>query len=353
MCERLSRGSSAAAEHGTMLHERAVTGDVSDLNEFDMRCVTTVREKILEIVQEEETEEILFEKQYAWHFELELMTFGTIDCIIIQKTRIVIIDFKFGKWAVEPAPNNTQVQIYGGMVYDEHIGMMSEKFVLACIHQPTILGGGWSEYGMGQGETEAIKNKVIWAYNDCPANNTQIHLNPNPAKQCFFCPARGNCYALDAMEKVTDVTVYGGSRDVIAGTQLGIIWDKIKTSGVEGRLAAIHDQAKAAAEEGNLPGWTIREEKGRTKFKDVQAFYASIATFNGHTYPVERFLAFTDIKGLAKLETDYARWLKEVYEQYNPGEKTTIKAGKQEFQNRAGDIIKAARGKAVRKMVRV
>ena len=102
--------SSAAADEGTLLHERVVSGDLSDLDAEQVEAVTAAREYAEILCEGAGTN--FFEHRIVKQLSGGIKLGGTIDRLAIFGSTARVIDYKFGRSEVSQSFATAQLTTY-------------------------------------------------------------------------------------------------------------------------------------------------------------------------------------------------------------------------------------------------
>ena len=122
--------------------------------------------------------------------------FGTSDVIAIVGNELQIHDLKYGKGVKVFADKNWQLILYALGALEEALLIADIDHVRLVIHQPRLNHGSEAVYTVEElrefGEEAKLVAKTIMAALE---KGCGAELNPGE-KQCCFCPAKGQCEAL-------------------------------------------------------------------------------------------------------------------------------------------------------------
>ena len=277
-------------------------------------------EECREIVRSYETDESV--TYYECELEVEGISKGTADVVIVRENDVVVIDWKFGWNPVEE--NNLQVATYA-------------LLAMELYRRPTAVIVLWAPRTMYVPATfhftiredAAMTSQRIARIRGATERDGLLLV---PSEQaCRYCPAKAICPAirLEALERVEqgDIT--------IADDQMRNYWE---AAGMAEKWAkSIKAQIKSmvlAAESVDIPpppGMKVTKTKGDRYVDDPQRVFDTIS----HRLTIDQFLAMCHVK-VTELEEMYARQRKE--------EGVTLVDAKKEFTELMGDLIKRGRG---------
>lgn len=110
-CYRSNNETNEAAERGTICHEAVETGDDSKLTDQELGWVTSARNYIQPYL--DNATQVWQEIRLKVEYKGEELTYGTCDLLCLAPEGVLdLMDFKFGRWPVDPAERNRQMQAY-------------------------------------------------------------------------------------------------------------------------------------------------------------------------------------------------------------------------------------------------
>ena len=117
--------------------------------------------------------------------------FGTTDCAILAGSRLLIIDFKYGKGIAVDATNNFQEMTYAVCCLETFGDLYDFEEVTLCIYQPRL--NSISEWTIKVSELkEWVETVLKVGVKAIREGNIEFH----PGKHCQFCKAKPFCKAL-------------------------------------------------------------------------------------------------------------------------------------------------------------
>lgn len=217
-------------------------------------------------------------------------SFGTSDAVIVGRTRITVVDYKYGTGVPVSAEGNAQMRMYA-------LGALSEfgveryvDTVRMVIWQPRI-----SNYST---EEITARELVEWGENRLAplARVAALGLgNPVAGRWCRFCRAAGACPALDyvavkAMETPPD-RQDARSLGERCLPMVPVLRQWIES--VEGRaLSAMLDGER-------VPGFKLVEKLTRRAFTDTSAVYSRLVASGLSS---DRFMTAPEVRPITQLE---------------------------------------------------
>ncbi len=177
-------GTNAAAEEGTLMHEALETDDYSKLNEEQAFLCGLCRD-----YRDGELAKLPDAAQYR---ELRLtiadgLTYGTADFVAVAGKVGVLMDWKFGYGAIEPAESNAQGCAYALGVFEKfpELEELSVHFV-----QPRRQYISTHTYT--REDTERMRLRIDTIVRRANAKNKE----EQPGQQCCYCRKQATCKAL-------------------------------------------------------------------------------------------------------------------------------------------------------------
>lgn len=161
--------------------EIIVTQEIIDIAKFYCDYVKERKEEL--------NAEMLIEQQLNLT-EICSEIWGTSDCILLAKDRIVIIDFKAGKWQVD-VDDNIQLKIYSLMALQRYPDKSEVEMVIV---QPR----GFNKEGKVRSRTMKAENLVDWGFNWLQPKAEKCLLPDDEleyvaGKHCHFCNYKPEC----------------------------------------------------------------------------------------------------------------------------------------------------------------
>ncbi len=302
------------AAEGTMLHEAVATGNLDlceneDQRELVQKCLQYIEDLVCDgdkIYKELKLELI--------GSDWEIITFGTADVVIVGEKKLIVIDWKFGRGAVEYAINNIQGATYAAMAMQK-FGIDECSFGIV---QPRC--GRWNDFYNFTECSNIIENieSIIRKCHDSDA------LAVPGETQCKYC--RGLHY-LSCKEIQNQV-------DTFVESELPAIKKHIKEL-CNNDLEKLHNQCKLIAKihdkvkyritkeceaNGVCGNLTTKISNGGRECKDITALFNTVS----EVVPQEDFLNSCSCS-VSKVENLYATNRK------SDGTYKTLKDGKAEF----------------------
>lgn len=276
---------SVYAEEGTLAHDWAAEllehGDPRKLDEkhasavdagYDVkdmkRNVENYRDYVLSVVAEMsklgDTE--MYVEQRV-HTDIEALH-GTADAIVFNETanKLAVIDLKYGQGVSVAAAGNAQLMIYavGAMEWLALSGSILDYEKLEvdlCIYQPRL--GGLNSHTLTGKELITWFDDVVRPAVEAIENGTGKYAPSDST--CQWCPIAGTC-------RVARDAVFAQDFDALPAelTAGELAYALEQTKMIKKWIKAVEDSAKAAAFNGDLPGWKMVEGRGRRTVVDPE-----------------------------------------------------------------------------------
>ena len=193
--------------------------------------------------------------------------FGTGDCIIIQGTRIDVVDYKYGQGVAVSAVDNSQMRLYAlGALYDFG-DIYDDRFTEVGMHifQPRL----------NNISTEVLTTRELldWGLKIQPiaALASQGKGDYCSGEHCRFCPHAGQCPTLSA--DCLKVVNLGEGKAAVPTMAPWMIADILKQEGIiTGWLKAVKERALSQMLSGEeIPGYKVVEGRGSRAWADEDA----------------------------------------------------------------------------------
>ena len=259
-------------KEGTLAHEvaesiakgdtsvRWVPSDEDGVTAEMIECAKAYADYIQELITDENAV-ILLEQRLDFSPWVP-KGFGTGDCIIIQGTRLDVVDYKFGKGVAVSAVDNSQMRLYGlgalndfGDIYDiQEVGMHIFQPRINNISAEVLTDGELLSWG------EAVKPIAKLA-----AKGKGDFCS---GEHCRFCPHAGQCPTL-AADCTKAVNVSGG-KAAVPTLAPWMVADILKQEPViTAWLKAVKDRALTQMLNGEqIPGYKVVEGRGSREWAD-------------------------------------------------------------------------------------
>ena len=156
--------------------------DAEIIEASNLYCEYVVKRK-----NEEKKSKLYIEERLDGH-EIHPDLWGTTDILILQKNKIIIIDYKNGKYPVE-VENNLQLRAYALMALSKYSDKTKVEMVIV---QPRA----WHKDGPIRSTEISSENLVNWAF-DWLKPKIDACFEDEPVfvagDHCVFCPHKLNC----------------------------------------------------------------------------------------------------------------------------------------------------------------
>jgi hypothetical protein len=196
-----------AAERGTKQHEAADSGkDDSDLSDEEAYAVAQTVDAVSEAVRSLGGDSAIVIKEKYWRVDDAKVgswvgtTGGFADVVVLngEKTAAIVLDWKFGRWSVEPAKTNLQGISYALGVFHEY---KSVEEATVAFFSPHL--NEWTQHTFTRADIPKLllRVKVVTAR----ALATRASIGKDPTKlssyyptttACTFCGRIGVCPAV-------------------------------------------------------------------------------------------------------------------------------------------------------------
>ncbi len=288
-----SGGTNAAAEEGTLLHAALETDDFSQLNEEQAFLAGLCRD-----FRDGEVAKLRKPTQYR---ELKLtiadgLTFGTADFVAIDGKKGILMDWKFGRGAIEPASTNAQ-----GIAYALGVFEMFPKLQTLEVHFVQPRREFISSHTFTRKDAETMELRIRTIIRRANARNKEEH----PGLHCCYCRKQATCTALRNFA----LPIASGYADLTIPEELHpsritdpammahcVACAKILKEWCESVNFHAIDMAVNGVE---IPGYKLINRAGRRTISDAMAAYAALQG----RISLEDFLACCGNVGIDALTT--------------------------------------------------
>ena len=256
---------SVYAEEGTQAHqmaEAAVLGRLEGSGEM-AECAQRYADYVHELIRAPRAHLLLEQRVDLSPWIPD--GFGTCDCLIIQDSTLIVVDYKYGVGVPVSAVGNPQIRLYAlGAVSDFEIAYDFDK-VEMHIFQPrldSISTETMSVEELRRWGDEVVKPAAQQAY-DGRGDYT-------PGSHCKFCPHAGRCRALNNA-CVESVSVHRARKKVPVLSD----WEIAEVLEMEPLinlwLKRVHETAlNLMLEGGTVPGYKVVEGRSVRSWLDEQ-----------------------------------------------------------------------------------
>lgn len=274
-------GSNPVAEEGTMLHAALEHDSFDGLNE-EQRVLCEQCRDFRDAELSKLNAPIVFR-------ELELsicggLTHGTADFVATSGKKAVLMDWKFGRGAVEPAATNAQGAAYSLGVFERfpQVDTLELHFV-----QPRL--NLISSHTYDRSDVPALRLRIHTIITRANAHNKQA----TPGHQCEYCRKQATCAALRAVALPIASRVQGlmvpevtTPETITDPAMMACCLEAAKV--LKGWCEAVTSAATEMALNGaELPGFRLAQRSGKRSIHDVTAAYGALKD----TLSMEEFLS--------------------------------------------------------------
>ena len=265
-CLGIREQRSEAADAGTKMHRACETGDAEALDARETKLVerALAAENALKDRFVGDAATGIFREQQIYYNRLRLS--GKIDKAYVTPKVGLIVDYKFGTWAVDDADTNLQLRAYGVLFAGSRLCPDSVERIYMAIIQPTVTDEPvvveYTREDLRKAYAE-IDRYVTLAMSDNPPRR--------PSEHCKFCPAAGTarCPESAALIKAPELPLM--IEAAVLGQLLGE-WKRVESIGTA--LEKIAKERMLAGEQ--IPGWELKDNAPRSKVKDVMQAWAGL-----------------------------------------------------------------------------
>lgn len=197
--------------------------------------------------------------------------FGTCDCLIAGKTKLTVIDFKYGAGVPVSAYENEQMMIYALGAYRKFEWLYPIREVEMIIVQPRL--DSITDYTMG------IKDLLEWGESIKPIAKMAFDgLGELKAgDHCRFCNVKSTCRA--RADQYKELTAFNNALPpLLSNEQIGDVL--AVAEGLAAWVKDLQEYALAALLKGeDIRGWKVVAGRSNRKFADVEkAFRVLVAS---------------------------------------------------------------------------
>ena len=248
------------AEEGTRLHRAVATGDTEGLDAEQLDLVERCKAFLVSLVESTGLDHVTYEQPLVVSgLDGTELTRGTADIVAFSPSRpesCAIIDWKFGRVAVEDTATNLQLAAYA-------LGAMQLTGADTCeahIYQPRL--GRHVSHTFRSPEAIAANIRAVVR----AATSGPMVLNPGEA-QCRYCRAKADCPALRRQSDALAVACAEGSAltdpATLAKWYEAAQTAKLLVARVESAMREYLDQ------HGECAGYRWQEVAGRREVDDI------------------------------------------------------------------------------------
>lgn len=225
-----------------------------------LRCAEGYRDYIQELISDPDAV-VLLEQRLDFSPWVP-HGFGTGDCIIIQKNRLDVVDYKFGQGVAVSAVENSQMLLYGLGALNDFGCIYDIDEVVVHIYQPR----------MNNVSFDPLRASDLLAWGETVKPIAQDAAEGKgefcAGAHCRFCPHAGSCPTLAA--SCTKVANIHGGRAAVPTLAPWMVADILKAEPmISAWLKAVKDRALAQLLNGEeIPGYKVVEGRGSRDWLD-------------------------------------------------------------------------------------
>ena len=225
-----------------------------------VRCAEGYADYILELITDPDAV-VLLEQRLDFSPWVP-QGFGTGDCIIIQKNRLDVVDYKFGQGVAVSAVENSQMLLYGLGALNDFGCIYDIDEVVVHIYQPR----------MNNVSFDPLRASDLLAWGETVKPIAQDAAEGKgefcAGEHCRFCPHAGSCPTLAA--SCTKVANIHGGKAAVPTLAPWMVADILKAEPmISAWLKAVKDRALATLLSGEeIPGYKVVEGRGSRDWLD-------------------------------------------------------------------------------------
>ena len=251
-----------AANKGTKLHKAVETNDTEGLTDDEIVAVTACQEYVTDLITS--TSKIFREIK----IDVDGLTWGTADLIIYDedKQHVEVIDYKFGRGAIEDAEINVQGWAYtlGAM---RKFGAKTARLTFIMPFQGSV-----SDHIFTEADMPRMHNRIQMIIEKAEKKKTEdLRMDPKLCRRCGnagFCPrlAKESTKLLEASDE-NRLPVNLSPETLENPNLIAKILNIIPA--IEQWIKKAQEIARAKAQEGvKIPGYTVMKRKGSRSILD-------------------------------------------------------------------------------------
>lgn len=231
------------ARFGALLETEGVTAEMLD-------CAEAYRDYIQELIKDDSAM-VMLERRVDFSPWVP-GGFGTADCIIIQGTRMDVVDFKYGQGVSVSAVENPQMKLYGLGALNDYGFIYDVQTVGLHIFQPRM--NNTSEYELSASDLLAWGNAQVQPIAALAAKGEGTM---EAGEHCRFCPHAGSCPGL-AKSCAMIVETANGPVDIPSLAPWQVADILAAEAKVTAWLKAVKDRALSSMLNGEeIPGYKV------------------------------------------------------------------------------------------------
>lgn len=219
--------------------------------------------------------------------------FGTGDGIILQRTRLDVVDYKYGAGVAVSAEGNSQMRFYGLGALNDFGDIYGIEEIAMHIYQPR----------MNNVSVEVLRADDLRAWGEEIKPTAALAAEGKgefcSGEHCRFCPHAGACPKL-ASDCLKVVNTHGGKAEVPTLAPWMVADILRQEPMVSAWLKAVKERALADLLKGEeIPGYKVVAGRGSREWKEVSEV---VSVLSGAGLPEEDYLTQPELLSPAKLE---------------------------------------------------
>lgn len=219
--------------------------------------------------------------------------FGTGDGIILQRTRLDVVDYKYGAGVAVSAEGNSQMRFYGLGALNDFGDIYGIEEIAMHIYQPR----------MNNVSVEVLRADDLRAWGEEIKPTAALAAEGKgefcSGEHCRFCPHAGGCPKL-ASDCLKVVNAHGGRAEVPTLAPWMVADVLRQEPMVSAWLKAVKERALADLLKGEeIPGYKVVAGRGSREWKEVSEV---VSVLSGAGLPEEDYLTQPELLSPAKLE---------------------------------------------------
>lgn len=219
--------------------------------------------------------------------------FGTGDGIILQRTRLDVVDYKYGAGVAVSAEGNSQMRLYGLGALNDFGDIYGIEEIAMHIYQPR----------MNNVSVEVLRADDLRAWGEEIKPTAALAAEGKgefcSGEHCRFCPHAGVCPKL-AADCLKVVNAHGGRAEVPTLAPWMVADILRQETVMSAWLKAVKERALADLLKGEeIPGYKVVAGRGSREWKEVSEV---VSVLSGAGLPEEDYLTQPELLSPAKLE---------------------------------------------------
>lgn len=187
--------------------------------------------------------------------------YGTADAVIKGRSKLTVVDLKFGKGVAVEVKENRQLKFYGlgaWRTLDPEDRVLEIELVVVQPRAPHR-DGPVRRWTMSADDLVAFGTELVEIVQAAEVPDAPLH----PSDLCRFCPAQADCPALRQLALSTAIEDFSDKPrqvDELTPDELGVILTKIDI--IDGWARACEQRALELLRRGTaVPGWKLVEKR--------------------------------------------------------------------------------------------